>query len=353
MKEEKHYSKLQVGYFATLLIAVLVLAFFIFKPFLMVLVISGTLAVTLNPVYLWILRRVKIPSIASLLTILIGLIVIGTPLFFLGRQVFLEARNAYLLFATGSDVSVFGLDFLEDKIENFIPNFNLDLEQYVAEASRWFLGNLGLVFSGTLDFALKFFLVIVALFYFLKDGPKFKKVYFEISPLPNEYDQKIVRTLHQSMVSIVRGSFLIAILQGTLSGIGFYFFGLPNPALWGLIAAISALIPGVGTSLVVIPAVIFLFLTSSLSSALGLLVWGSILVGLVDNFLSPMLLERGGINIHPLFILFSIIGGLIFFGPAGFIVGPLVLSLLFTLFDIYDLFIHQEKIEKKEQLEKI
>lgn len=350
MKEGKQYSRLQVSYFATILIVVLVLAFFIFKPFLIVLVVAGTLGVILNPVYLYMLKRVKFPPIASIITIIIAIIVILIPLFFLGRQVFIEARNTYLLFATGSDVSVFGLDFIESKLQLLFPSFNIQLEQHVAEASRWFLGNIGSLFSGTLDIILKSFLVVVALFYFLKDGPQFKRAYMELSPLPNEYDQKILGTLQTSMRSIMRGSFLIAIIQGTLCGVGFYFFGLPNPALWGMIAAISALIPGVGTALVVFPAVIYLFFTSSLSSTLGLLLWGSILVGLIDNFLSPKLLERG-INIHPLFILFSIIGGLVFFGPTGFIVGPLVLSLLFTLFDIYDLFIHQEKTEEKIKTE--
>lgn len=265
-------------------------------------------------------------------------------MFFLGRQVFLEARNTYITLASGN-VS-FGTDFLQAKINSIFPSINIDVRGYAADFTNWFFSNLGSFFSGTLDIVLKTFLVIVSLFYFLKDGERFKKVFVRLSPLPDEYDEKILITLERSVKSIVRGSFLIAIIQGTLSGIGFYIFGLPNPALWGMVAALSALVPAVGTSLVLIPAVLYLFITSSMGSAIGLLLWSALLVGMVDNFLSPKLIERG-IHIHPLFILFSIIGGVLFFGPGGFILGPLVLSLLFTLFEIYDLFIHQEHIQDK------
>jgi len=141
---------------------------------------------------------------------------------------------------------------------------------------------------------------------------------------------------------------MIAIIQGLLSGAGFFIFGVPNPALWGIIAAICALVPGFGTSLVLVPAIIYLFFAGTGAAAIGLALWGALLVGLVDNFLSPILMQRG-INIHPLFILFSIIGGLAFFGPSGFIMGPLFLSLLFTLFDIYHLFIQRQKVEEASE----
>lgn len=340
MKEEKDPTRLQVIYFATLLIVVLVLAFLIFRPFITVLILALTLAVILDPVFQWILRRVgNIRVLASLITVILVIIILLIPLFFLGRQVFNEARDTYASLATGQNT--FGVDFLQAKLQASFPNLHIDLRQYVSEFTEWFFSNLGAFFSGTLDIVLKAFLVLMALFYFLKDGVRFKTVFVALSPLPDEYDEKIINTLEVSIRSIVRGSFLISLLQGTMCGIGFYIFGLPNPALWGMVAALCALVPGFGTSLTLVPAILFLFFTSSLGSALGLLLWGIVLVGLIDNFLSPKIIERG-INIHPLFILFSVIGGVAFFGPGGFILGPLILSLLFTLFEIYDLFSNSE-----------
>ncbi len=338
-------TRLQVIYFATLLISILVLSFLIFRPFITVIVISLTLSILLEPVYKWILKYVGNSRIAaSIITVILTVVILLVPLFFLGRQVFIEARSTYITISNG-DVS-FGTDFLQEKVNETFPTVNVNVRRYVSDFSNWFFSNLGSFFSGTLDIALKTFLVIVSLFYFLKDGAKFKKVFIHLSPLPDEYDEKILTTLERSIKSVVRGSFLIAIIQGILSGIGFYVFGLPNPALWGMVAAISALVPAFGTSLVLIPAIIYTFFTGTVGASIGLLLWSTLLVGMIDNFLSPKLIERG-INIHPLFILFSVIGGVAFFGPGGFLLGPLVLSLLFTLFEIYDIFIHHEHIEEK------
>jgi predicted PurR-regulated permease PerM len=111
-------------------------------------------------------------------------------------------------------------------------------------------------------------------------------------------------------------------------------FGIPNPALWGSFAVVSAFIPGLGTSLVVVPGILYLFFTGAHLHALGLLIWGVLAVGLIDNYLGPILINRG-VNVHPFLIFLSIMGGLVFFGPIGFIAGPLMVALLFALLEIY------------------
>jgi hypothetical protein len=98
-------------------------------------------------------------------------------------------------------------------------------------------------------------------------------------------------------------------IQGLLTGIGFYVFGVPNPALWGSFAVVAALIPGIGTSLVIVPGVLYLFFVNTHLHALGMLIWGILAVGLIDNFLGPMLVNRG-VNIHPFLILLSVMGRL-------------------------------------------
>jgi predicted PurR-regulated permease PerM len=127
---------------------------------------------------------------------------------------------------------------------------------------------------------------------------------------------------------------VIALLQGVIAGVGFFLFGLPNPALWGSTAAISALIPGVGTSLVLIPAVIYVMIFGSPVQGIGLLLWSLLAVGLVDNLLGPRLMRKGA-KIPQFAIFIAVMGGLAVFGPLGFVIGPLVFSLLFTLLDIY------------------
>jgi predicted PurR-regulated permease PerM len=134
---------------------------------------------------------------------------------------------------------------------------------------------------------------------------------------------------------VIKGSLLIALIQGMVSGTGFAIFGVPNPVLLGSVAIIAALIPNVGTAVVLTPAILYLYLTDQVWQSAGLLIWGITAVGLIDNLLGPTLIGRSS-KIHPLLILLAVLGGLAFFGPLGFILGPLVISLLFAVLDIYE-----------------
>src|SRR5690606_23930017 len=101
----------------------------------------------------------------------------------------------------------------------------------------------------------------IALFYILRDGHRFRKSIVELSPLADKYDAQIIDRLERAVNSVVRGSFLIALVQGTLVGLGFFIFGVPNAFLWGTVAAFAAFLPGLGTGLVVVPGLIYLVVT--------------------------------------------------------------------------------------------
>ena len=186
------------------------------------------------------------------------------------------------------------------------------------------------------------FLTLLALYYLFVHGSDFKARIIALSPLSDHYDRDITDKLQLAVTSVIKGVLVVAVVQAILCGLGFAIFGIPNAALCGSIAMIAALIPAFGTALVMIPAVLYLAITGNVGAALGLAVWGALLVGLVDNFLSPMLMSRS-IKIHNFFILLSVLGGLALFGPVGFIAGPLVLSLFFALLDIYPTLILHEK----------
>ncbi len=134
--------------------------------------------------------------------------------------------------------------------------------------------------------------------------------------------------------SAVIGTLLVAVIQGVLMGFGLWIFNVPNGALWGVVAAVLSFIPTFGTALVSVPAVIFLFMTGDTTSAVGLLVWAVVIVGLVDNFLGPLVVGRK-VNIPSILILFSVLGGVSMLGPVGILVGPLTVSLLYSLISIY------------------
>ena len=146
--------------------------------------------------------------------------------------------------------------------------------------------------------------------------------------------KKIINKLSLAVNGIIKGYLFIVFIQGTLVSIGFALFGVPNPALWGLVAMITALVPAIGSGLVSIPAIIFLVATGQTMNALGLLIWAVVMVGTIDNILNPIVVGSK-INLPPLLILFSVLGGISLLGPVGILVGPLTISLLYTLISIY------------------
>jgi predicted PurR-regulated permease PerM len=132
-----------------------------------------------------------------------------------------------------------------------------------------------------------------------------------------------------------------------LLGIGFAIFGVGSPVFWGFVGAISSLVPILGTSVIVMPAVIFLLIQGSIYQSIGLFLWGAVCVGLIDNVLSFLFL-KDKIRIHPLIILFSILGGVEFFGSIGFLLGPIIISALISIMKIYPFIMSNKMINETQ-----
>lgn len=322
-------------FFFGLLLATLLFTFFIFKPFWIVIVLSISFSIVLYPMYLWLTKRHAPKWLASLLTVIFFTIILCGPLFGIGAIVFNQSQDLYQTLALGgNDVGTY-VDKIELSVNKILPaGFNFDAKQKISDIVLFISSNLGQIFSTTLSTFFNFTLMLLAIFYFLKDGMHWKKSLVKLSPLADTDDEKIIHRLSKAINGVIKGYLLIALLQGLLMSLGLWIFGVANPALWGVVAAIGSLIPMVGTAFVSVPAIIFLFVTGHTVAAVGLLVWAMVVVGTVDNILNPHLIG-GKINIPPLLILFSVLGGIAVLGPVGVIVGPLTLSLLYTLISIY------------------
>lgn len=335
-----HVSRFQSWFFFALLAAIFLLTFQIFQPYLVVLAVSAMAAVVLHPFHeslTTLLRGYR--GAAAILTIVVLFVLIIIPLGLIGSQIFQESRDLYQEIRTNKDVY---LHVIEDAVLNplrtFIPQFDLSLDQGFERALGWLIQNFGRIFSSTATIIIEFVLGIVALFYFLRDGKSFLNTFIRLSPLQDRHDRALMTRLESSVNSVLKGQLLIASVQGILAGIGFWIFGIPNPALWGSVAAVCALVPGFGTSLVLVPAIITAFILGEPWQGIGLTIWGALAVGLIDNLLGPTLVGRGA-NIHPLLVLFGVLGGIAFFGPMGFLLGPMTVSLLLALLDIYQMIV--------------
>ena len=320
-------------FFFGLLLLTLFLAFLIFRPFLPILIISASFAVVLSPVHKWFKK--KLPNgLAAFCALIFFILIICGPLFGLGVLVFNQTQDLYTsLIQNGGPGPM--LQKLEASINSVLPHgFSFDVNQKVSEFIIFMTRNVATIFTSTLSTLFGFFLTLVSLFFFLKDGAHWKKELILISPLSDRDDGKILNRLTQSINGIIKGYLLIALIQGTMMGLGLAFFGVPQAALWGVVAGIGSLLPTVGTALVSIPAVIFLFATGQVPQAIGMSVWAFMIVGWVDNLLNPIVISSK-IKIPQILVLFSVLGGLALMGPVGFLFGPLIISLLYALITIY------------------
>ncbi|MDO8552750.1 MAG: AI-2E family transporter [bacterium] len=333
-------SKTELRFLLVLLVGIGVLIYLIFKPFLVAIVIAVVFSTVFRPVY----ERLSVGlggrnSLAAFFSTILVLLAVIVPLAFLGAQIVKEASSFYSLVTSGGATGL--TNSLQNAVQGLVQYYPLpieafDVNKYVELALGWLIQHLGSIFANVARAIAGMFIFLIALYYLFKDGGKLKAALIGLSPLDNVHDERIFEKLDVAINSVVRGSLGVALIQGMLTAIGFAIFGVPNFVLWGSLASIASLIPGVGTALVILPAVIFLFVTGETFSAVGLLVWGATAVGLVDNFLGPKLVERG-MQLHPFLILLSILGGLSFFGPVGFLIGPLVLSLFFAVLEIYSI----------------
>ena len=321
-------------FFFGLLLGTLLFTFMIFRPFWAVLVLGMSFAIVLYPVFEWF-KKGKLPNwLASLLTVFLFVIVLCAPLLGIGTMVFNQTQNVYHLVVDGGNTKAF-VDSVSNAINNILPDsITFNASEKIADFVSFLSNNIAKIFSTTLSAFFSFLLMLLVIFYFLKDGTKWRKAMIVLSPLADKDDEKIIYRLTLAVNSVIKGYLFIAVIQGTLMGFGLWFFGVPNPALWGVLAAITSLLPTIGTAFVSVPAIIFLLITGNTPAAIGLLIWAVVAVGMIDNFLSPLIVG-GKTNIPSLLILFSVLGGISLLGPIGILMGPLTVSLLYTLISIY------------------
>jgi predicted PurR-regulated permease PerM len=336
-------AKLEVYFFGVIFLSVIAATVLVLMPYLRTIMLAAIVAVMVHPVYVFMRTRiVRRRAVAAGITLVVTLVAIIVPLFIVGSLLVSEGRNVSENLRSGEIASLGDLLApLKSRIIAVVPEAaNFDVDRLLGEAVSWITHKAGGIFANTAGALLGFFVGLIAFYYFLKDGDRFAKVLVSLSPLDDAYDYEILRRLKLAISSVITGTLLIAILQGLLVGIGFALFGISNPILWGTIAAFAAMVPGLGTAIVMAPAVIYLFYIGSTVASLGLMAWGIVIVGLIDNIIGPRLMGRG-IAIHPLFILLAVLGGLSTMGASGFILGPILLSLLVALGHIYSLLLRK------------
>ena len=340
-------QKLSSYFFFILLAGAVVAAGVTFLPVLTPLILAAAAAVLTFPIYKLIVKILGeskfMKSVAALITVLIILVVILVPLFFLAGSIYAEIQLLYAsLIDEGNRSQTIEMlnnvsQSLSQKVLGILPAYSFDsfnITEYMKSGLELLFSNLDSLFTSLAEVGGYALVFLLALFYFLRDGHALVRKILSWSPQLDLNHVFVIRAFKKGVNSIFMGSLVVAVLQGVSTGLAFMAFGIPAPALWGTIAAVASLIPGFGTSLLVLPGAAYLYLIGEHNYAFGLLAWGYTAILLIDHTLGPVLVNKG-VNVHPFLVLLAILGGLVAFGIIGLFIGPLILVFLFTLLDIY------------------
>lgn len=335
---------IEFTFFFTALALVGYMVWQIFSPFITALALSAIIVVVcypLNDFFLKYFSR-KNRSIAALLTTIVVFCVVVTPIFFASTLLVNEFVSYYKTFDTSGQMSIDStFSGIEATLQEYMPGFNLSVSDQVRQSVSWFSNHIGTIFAGTVSVIVTFLIGMLGSFYLFRDGKRLVEWFVTVSPLKNNEDMMILDRVARSVRSVVLGTVLVAIIQGAVAMTGFSLFGIPQPILWGSIAALGAVLPGIGTAGIMVPAVLYLLYVGHMGGAIGLAIWGITAVVVVDNIIGPYLMSRGN-NLHPFIVLISVLGGITLFGPIGFILGPVCISLLMVLLELYGVYMNDD-----------
>ena len=221
-----------------------------------------------------------------------------------------------------------------EKIDSSGPQIAAKLGELAGKVGGYLVKALSAATSGAAGFFLDLFVMLYAMFFFLRSGPPLVKKLMTYPPLSPKIQSRLMEKGLSVTRATIKGTVVIGLIQGALGGIAFWVVGIQGAAFWGATMAVASVIPSVGTALVWVPAVAYLLMTGHVATGVGLLLWCALVVGGVDNVLRPILVG-GDTAIPDILILISTFGGLAMFGFAGLIIGPVIASLFVTVWDIY------------------
>ncbi len=315
-------------------------------PFWQFLVLAFLLAAIFRPVYNWLDRWIY-PWLASLLTCCMIVLIVFVPFFFCIAAISSEAAGLYQLvrdsnvlfklqqalpnnplIAQGQAVLAgFGITFEPANVMILVSDLSRTAGLFIYnQVSAWA--------ANIVSFVFQFCLLIIVIFFLLKEIDLLIDFLTRISPLSDVQNRLLVSKFVELAGVILVGNGLSGLFQGTVGGIFFAVLGFKAPVLWGAVMGILAFLPIFGIGLVLIPTALILFINGSVGAAVGTLVFYGLLTFLVEYLAKPKFIGNIA-QMHTLLVLLAILGGMSLFGILGIIYGPLIVTAFLSLADMY------------------
>jgi predicted PurR-regulated permease PerM len=340
-----HNKRTTLWFLGILILIVLGSAFLITRPFLYPVAAAIILAVVFYPVHERILKWThgKVGT-ASLLSTLVLLFLFCVPIFIVIVLAANEAISAaqyltrmsaqqggFTLFL--SSLAERGLHFFGRWIDVSKYDVRGAVSSHVQQAGIWVVGSGAFILSNFLRVIVNSLITLVVVFFLFRDGRGWIHRAEEIMPLSPKQARKLFSNISDTIVANMYGILSVGLAQGVLTGIAFAIIGTESPLLLGLCAAFASIVPVVGAALVWAPAGLYLIFTGAIWKGVFILVWGVAVISMADNIIRPWVVS-GKVELHPLVLVFFILGGVEAFGFLGLFLGPVIASVLAALFGI-------------------
>ncbi|MDX1502248.1 MAG: AI-2E family transporter [Thermoanaerobaculia bacterium] len=318
--------------------------FLMIRQFIMPLLLAAIFTGLLYPFYRRLLRLCRNRrAVASALTLLLVVFLILGPLssivgIFIAQAASVTSNLQEWFDERGRVPGL--LSYLEehvpflDRVEPYRAQITEKTGELAGQAGRFLIKWLTDTTRGTLTFFLQLFVLLYAMFFFFMMGPDLVERVLYLMPMSRVDQERMLDRFVSVTRATIKGTFVIGLVQGGLAGIAFAVVGIEGAFFWGTLMVLMSAVPGVGVTLIWVPAVIYLLITGEIGAGIGLGIWCGAVVGSADNFLRPRLVGSDT-KLPDLLILLGTLGGLFLFGAAGLIVGPIVAALFVTIWDIY------------------
>jgi len=336
---------LQRAFFLGLLLLVTLAFLWLIGPFFKPIFWAIVLATLFYPTFQWWKQKLGDNSVlASVNTIGTIVLIVIVPLFLVGLLVAAEASSVYQRLADGRmdlPLTAGDLKAMLPALADLLERFGVSLKDLQARLSNAALGvsqflatNLVAFGQNALRGTALFFLMLYLLFFFLRDGAQLLEQIIGVLPIGDARERRLFQKFAEVSRATIKGTIVIGLVQGLLGGLIFWILGIEAAALWGVVMAVLSFLPAVGAGIVWVPAAALLLVTGRVLEGILLIVFGTVIIGLADNILRPLLVGRDT-QMPDYLVLVTTLGGLALFGLSGVVIGPIIGALFMTVWEMF------------------
>ncbi|MFQ5634962.1 MAG: AI-2E family transporter, partial [Gammaproteobacteria bacterium] len=339
-------TTVQNSFFIGLVVLVSVAFLFLLAGYFQPIFWAATLGILFLPVQHLLERRLHgRTSLAALLSVMLIFLTVLLPALVIASAVVSEAAALYARIQSGEfdpGAAVRWLQSWTPWLTGWAERIGFDIDEWpgkvstVAVSASQYVGGLALTAGQNVaNFLVKFLIMLYLLFFVLRDGDAMMERIIVALPFGDERERALFAKFAEVSRATIKGTLVIGLIQGTLGGLMFWVLGIEGAVFWGVVMVFLSILPLVGASLIWIPAAVFLVVAGAWVKAAAMVFFGSVVIGLLDNLLRPLLIGRDA-KMPDYVILLSTLGGLSLFGISGFVIGPILAALFLSVWTMFE-----------------